>query len=147
MGSFTDVIDNIKTVLEADTALQAFCQAKWGRALNTVSAYRKRMEIGMDELPLILVTRPQTRNKNRHLIKDADHTVLLYCGFNQPDRDLVLAEQIRFIELIEDALLADVTRGGTAINTLIEDSVNDEGKFPPACFSVIALEIYYRRAG
>jgi len=145
MGSFTDVIDNITTTLEDDTALQAFCADKWSRSLSAKAAWRKRVEIGLDELPVVLVTRPRTRNKNRHEIRDADHTVMLYCGFNQPDRDLILKEQIRFIELIENALLADVTRGGTAINTLIEDSVNDEGKFAPACFSVVAVEIYHRR--
>ena len=84
--SFTDVLDHLKSVLESDANLQSFCQASWGKNLAAQIVFKHRREIGMDQLPLILITRPQVRDRRGvRAQQEARHTVRLYCGFWQKD--------------------------------------------------------------
>lgn len=145
MSSFTTVIDNIVTTLQNDSALSAFCVAKWGKALTVKKVYKKRVEINLNELPIILVTRPSVEKEFLIGARDADHIVRLYAGFHQTDREKAQEEVIEFEEKIDDALLVDHTRGGTATNTNPKSSVNDEGENHPAYFMAMDVAIKHRR--
>lgn len=136
MSSFTNIITNIGTTLQNDSALSSFCSAKWGKTLKVLPLYKNRVEINLEELPIVLITRPQ--NKKEFIVggRAYEHTIRLYCGFNQSDRSKSLEEIIGFEEAIEAALLVDRNRGGYAIDTDPQSTVNDEGAFHPSYFSV-----------
>ena len=143
--SFVPVLNNLKTSLEEDTSLQAFCQSAWGKSLTVKKVFKQRVEVLLTELPVILITRP-TRKTEDGLVrrKDNEHTVRLYAGFHQPNRETALDNLIYFEEYIDAAVLADPERGGTARSTEFISAQNDEGLFHPVYFTVIELSIQKR---
>lgn len=145
MGSFTAVIDNLATTLTNSAALQAFCQAKWGKSVTVGKAFRQRTEIGLSDLPIILITRPAVTKLFRIGARDGIHTVRLYAGIHQPDKLKALAEFIELEEKIDDALLAPDSNILGAISLSPIASQNDEGEFHPVYFTVMEVEISHRR--
>lgn len=145
MASFVAIINNLVTTLDGDSALSAFCTAKWGKALKVLKIFKRRTEISANDLPIILVTRPDENKEFLIGARDVDHNVRLYAGFQQDDRENALEEMIEFEEKIDDALLVDHTRGGNAINTHPRASVNDEGEYHPVYFMVMDVAIKQRR--
>lgn len=146
MGSFTTVIDNLATVLTNNSALQAFCQAKWGKSVTVAKAFRQRTEIGLSDLPIILITRPAVEKPYETIgAKEGRHTVRLYCGFYQDKKNNALQEGVEYEEKIEDTVLTNSTLAGTAVYVKPKNSVNDEGEFHPVYFTVMDVEIFHRR--
>lgn len=145
MSSFVLPYNNIVTTLQNNSALSTFCNDKWGKALTVKKVYKKRIEINLDELPIILVTRPSVEKEFLIGARDADHIVRLYCGFNQADREKAQEEIVEFEEKIDDALMVDHTRDGTATNTNPKSSVNDEGENHPSYFILMDVAIKHRR--
>lgn len=148
MGSFTEVIDNIKTTLEGNTALTTFCTTKWGKVATVLKSYRYRTEIHIDELPVILITRPSLDKTQVALgskMRNGDNLVRLYIGFKQDDRTKALDEMIGLEEKIDDALMVDPFRGGKAESTLPTQSANDEGPVNSIYFTVMEINIKHRR--
>ena len=145
MTSFTLTTDNIRTTLEGDSALDSFCLSKWGKSLTVRKEFRNRAEVPTSDLPLIMITRPGTGRTDIIQGREWEHAVRLYCGFHQPDRTKAQDELVAFEELIEDALIADTMRGGTAIDTDPESTANDEGLYHPVYFMVMELKIIAER--
>lgn len=145
MSSFTAIISNIVTTLQNDADIASFCTTKWGKALTVMKVYKRRIEISAEDLPIVLITRPQADKKSLIGARDVDNTVRLYAGFQQDDREKALDEIIEFEEKIDDALLVDHTRGGNAINTDSKASVNDEGEFHPVYFIAMDVLVKHRR--
>jgi len=143
--SFTAVTDDIKITLESDAALNAFCTSRWGRSLTVKKAFRQRTEINMSEFPIALITRPEVEKRFLIGARDATHTVRIYVGFKQTDPEAAQDDLVVLEELIDDALLADHTRGGTAMSTDPQASANDEGLNHPIYFMVMDVEIEHRR--
>lgn len=144
--TFNDVLTRVKTLIETDSDLSAFCNDKWGRAPTAAIRFRSRREIGFNELPLVLITRPQVtgRKRVRHG-REGVHTVRLYAGFVQNDPELGAAEQVAFEEKIEDALTRDNPFSDLALEAAVGDSVNDEGAQAPAYFTVMHVEVLFQR--
>lgn len=145
MPTFNDVIANLVTTLEGDSALSTFCTNKWGASLTVPRLYKNRTEIQVSELPVALITRPEVKKNFLIGARDAEHRVRIYLGFRQEDKLKAQEELIEVEELIDDALLADHTRGGKAIDTMPEASANDEGSFHPVYFLVMDVLIKHRR--
>ena len=145
MPTFNDVLDNLVTTLEGDSALSAFVTAKWGKSLTVLRVYKNRQEIQISELPVALVTRPEVRKNFLIGARDGEHRVRIYLGFRQEDRLEAQAELIEAEELIDDALLVDQTGGGKAIDTKPAESINDEGSYHPVYFMVMDVLIKHRR--
>lgn len=142
---FVPTLDNLVETLQDDAELQAYCLAKWGKAATVKRAYKRRIEIKISELPLIIVTRPRrVAREGLARRKDYTHTIRLYAGFHQTDREKANDELIEFEELIDDVLLKDRSRGGTASDTELTASENDEGENHPTYFSVLDYEILKR---
>jgi hypothetical protein len=143
--SFVDTLNNLKTTLESNANLQAFCQEKWGKALTVKKVFKQRSEVLIGELPIVLITRPERRSEEGLVRrKDNTHTVRLYAGFHQPDREKALDETIGLEEAIDNAVMADNLLGGTAAGTSFTSSQNDEGLFHPVYFQVIDFDILKR---
>ncbi|WP_020675562.1 hypothetical protein [Geopsychrobacter electrodiphilus] len=148
--SILAAILDLKSTLESDSALDAFCQARFGKSITVKTSYRNREEISMGECPVVLMTRPRvTRENGLNRRARGNHTVRLYFGFYQADtagdpRDTANQTAIEFEEAIEDAVSADTTRGGNASSTVPKDSVNDEGILHPVYFGVMEIEITKR---
>lgn len=145
MSSFTNVIANIVTTLENDSALATFCNTKWGKALTVKKIFQRRTEVGLNDLPLILVTRPSVDKEFLVGARDADNIVRLYAGFHQTDKEKAADEIIEFEEKIDDALMVDHIRGGYAKDTNPRASANDEGEYHPVYFIVMDVAIKHRR--
>jgi hypothetical protein len=135
--SFNDTLNKLKTALQSNSALSAFCTAKWSKALTVERMYKHRVEISLDELPIILITRPHKKSGST----EEDHTVRLYFGFQQEDRTLAQSEAIEFEELIENAVIADRELDKTALLVEPKDTITDEGYLHPTYFGVKDLEI------
>ena len=143
--SFVPTLADVVETLQDDTDLQAFAVTKWGKEITVKRAYKRRIEIKLSELPIILVTRPRrTAREGLARRKDYQHTVRLYAGFHQVDRDKANDELIEFEELIDAALVKDRTRSNTASDTELNAAENDEGENHPSYFSVLDYEILKR---
>jgi hypothetical protein len=143
--SFTAALGALKTQLEGNAALAAFCQSKWNRDLTVSISYKKRVEIHTSDLPVILITRPSVAKSHLTGARDGQHTVRLYAGFHQPDRAQAQLDLIEFEELLDDAVLSDHTLGGTAISAIPTESANDEGEHHPVYFMAADVEVKHRR--
>jgi len=145
--SFQDVIENIKETLTGDAALRSYLIAAFGKELTVTTGYRVRVEIGLEQLPYVLLTRPDTEKDFVSGGRDGKHTVRIYFGFYAENKEEAAKHLIRIEELIDDALLKDYTRGGHAIWTHPTLSSNDEGRHHPTYFFVSDIEILHRRMG
>lgn len=148
--SINPAINNLKETLQNDSALAAFCHAQFGRQLTVKRGYRDREEIGMDECPIIIITRPSVDRENGLNRRSRGiHSLRLYFGFYQGGnaadvRDQAAETAIEFEELIESSLVVDVTRAGTASATVPGASVNDEGALHPIYFGVMEVMLQKR---
>lgn len=147
--SAVNATDNIKSVLSSDPQLLAWIAEHFpGKTLKVIRAYKRRQEINTADLPLVMITRPtRTRIDGPIGRRRYNSSVLIYAGFqfdgkreDGPD----LLDQ--FDELIEDALLKDIRRGGFAVDTEWDDSSNDEGANHPVYFSVSQFTITIERS-
>lgn len=148
MPSAVDSINNLETTLELNADIAAFCESKWKKSLTIKKVLRKRTEITLDEFPIILITRPSVGKKSPCLgtkLRRTEQVVRLYCGFIQDDQEKSLDEIIGFEEIIDDVLLLDPRRGGTANSTKLGESQNDEGMFHPVYFFVMDVVIEFQR--
>lgn len=139
MDSFTLVTDKIKSLLELDSDLKSYCASKFGGSAIVKKAYKKRIEIGLDQLPVILITRPMIQQQQETNIPSYErtHTIRLYCGFHQPDEELAQDQVIGFEEYIDQAILKDDRTLGNLVDHIWPgDSMNDEGYFHPVYFIV-----------
>jgi hypothetical protein len=147
--SLKPVTDNIRATLLADTALLAWIAATFpGKTLKVIKAYKRRQEINVTDLPLIMITAPKKRRVDGpigHRRYESD--VLTYAIFHF-DGDRATAPDLteQFESLVEDALLRDLRRGGNADDTEFEDSANDEGISHPTYISVLQFKILTQRS-
>lgn len=147
--SLKAVTDNIRITLQNDADLAAWIAATFpGKTLKVIKAYKRRQEINVADLPLVMITAPKRRRTDgpigqRRYISD----VLIYFGFHfDGNRELAPDLVDQGESLIEDALLKDSRRGGTAVDTEYEDSANDEGANHPTYFSVLQFSITTQRS-
>jgi hypothetical protein len=145
--SFTDVIDDLKTKLETNAALMAFCMEQWGNSLTVRKVYKKRIAVSLDELPLIMITAPRVDPREWTIGEiEREHRVRLYCGFHQEDLSLAQDQLVEFEELIEDVVLEYKQSGGGDLPAGILDidpgpAENDEGSYHPVYFLVKDVQI------
>ncbi len=145
MSSFADVINSLKEKLETNPTLSQFCADNWGRGITVKTVFKQRTEINTSDLPLILITRPSVQKAFRIGVRDATHTIRLYCGFFEKDRRKALTNFVGFEEAIDDALLQINPDEIGAIEIRPTISINDEGIYHPVYFIVMEVEILHRR--
>lgn len=145
MSSFDDAMLKIKSVLETDAALSSFCASTWGKEITVKRVFRRRTEIGLEQLPVILMTHPEVVKSYRVGARDGVHTIRLYCGFREEDREKAQAHFIRLEELIDDALLAPEPDTLGVFYVDPSDSVNDEGALHPVYFMLMDMKVQHRR--
>lgn len=134
------LLANLVAVLETDAPLVAFIDGSFDRPLTVKPGYRRRDEIGLDELPIIRVTRPRRVTQKNSIRSGQEHftTCRLYAGFfcEDVERATILA-----IEM-EDIILAALLTAETGLGTIEEfTAVNDEGALPPGHFLVIDVTL------
>lgn len=123
-------------IIEASADLAAFVEGNFGRPLTVKPGFRRRDEIGLDELPIIRVTRPRRRTDKTGLRVGVNHyiTYRLYAGIYHESPEEATALMLE----LED-ILADLFINNEATLGLLEEatSANDEGTLPPAHFLVM----------
>jgi len=143
MASFYVALTELKTVL-AD-GLQDFCSQRWSKLPTVTVSYRKRAEITLDEFPLVLITRPGVENMDDVMgIHQADHTVLLYAGFCENDREAATRAVIELEEEIGAIIRGNRQLGGLLVDMEITASNSDEGNFHPVYFQVLEIKAKFR---
>ena len=78
--SILPALKQLKTTLLDDADLTAFCHTNFGKKLTIKRSFRDREEIGMDECPIILITRPSVERENglnRVRTGGADHIKII----------------------------------------------------------------------
>ena len=147
MTSFKDVMTGLKTTLESNAALQAYAQAKWSKNIQIMIVFKPDTEVGLDELPLIMMTRPEVKKSS--LIggsREGEHIVRLYFLFREEDRLQAQEILIEMDEKIDDALTAPYPWDiGGALDIKPGDSLNNEGNFHPAYALVMDVSITHSR--
>lgn len=144
--SFSGCMEKLVTQIGGHAPLAQFCADTWGRDLSIKTALKKRHEVHQNKLPVIMITRPSvTGHEYRAGFHKAAHKVRLYAGFYQSDADKAVLEQIRFEELICDAVLGDGVFTDSASSVSIGMSANDEGIGHPSYFAVIDFDVIYDR--
>jgi hypothetical protein len=144
--SFSDCMEKLVTQINGHAPLAQFCAGTWGRDLTVRTALKKRHEVHQNKLPAIMITRPSvTGHEYRGGSHKAIHGVRVYAGFYQSDADKAVLEQIRFEELICDAVLGDGVFTDSASSVSIGMSANDEGIGHPSYFTVIDFNVAYDR--
>ena len=140
--SFKDVIATLKTILETDSALQAYAQSKWSKNIQVWAMFKHRTEIDLSDLPVILITRPIVEvEQENNVAFERKNTVKLYIGFQEEDRNKAQEEIIEIEELIEKALVQNPTLTGLVDHIAPGSSINDEGYFHPGYFIVKEFSI------
>lgn len=103
---FNDTIDTFVTMLEANTALSAWSTAQFSKAVSVKRMFKYRTELGMDELPIVMVVYPAkdpgSWTYGERIVK---YTLRLYFLFMQEDRETAQTQVTDFEELIEAAFL------------------------------------------
>lgn len=143
--SFTAALEAVKAALDNDAALQAYVDANFTRSLTVKLAYKNRMELSPADLPVVILTRPSVKKRFQTGVRDATHAVVMYVVFQQDDRELGPLQMIRMEELLDDAIIKDVSLGGVVISAIPDDSANDEGKNHPVYCMILSMEIQHRR--
>ncbi len=145
-ASFVDVMNSLVTILQGDNVLTDFCLETWGKAPTVRKVYRKRTEINLDDLPIVLITRPVVTKKTLTQARDSKHDVRFYCGFQEDDAEKGPDYLVRFEEFLDDVLTANPTILGTVGNMILGESANDEGALHPIYFFVAEAEVHHRRS-
>ena len=153
MASFNDALDRLVTLALADATLQAFSQAKWGKALTIERIFKSRVMFSnnVSTLPFIMLTRPSIEEEYRLSGgRENTHMVRLYGLFLQPDRLKAQEEVIEFEEKLDDFLVSNYRIKGAGGNPLVQNvyplrAANDEGLYHPVYAIVKDVEIVHRR--
>lgn len=134
------LLTNLVTTLQTDTILAAFIDGTFARALTIKKGYRRRDEIGLDELPIIRVTRPRRVTQKNAIRMGQEHytTVRLYAGFFSEDVEAAADLAAEFEELLLEIFLDHEAILGTVDEFT---AVNDEGMLPPGHFLVIDVTL------
>jgi hypothetical protein len=99
--------------------------------------YKKRIEVGLDEYPLIFLTRPIKKGSSTENV----HTCRIFYGFKQDDREAAAKEAIDFEEAIDAALHASKAADKYSLYIQPTSTVNDEGVYHPVYFGAKEVEI------
>lgn len=143
--SFIAAMQKVKQTLEDDTPLQDFATLNLGKALPVKFAYKNRAELNVADLPVIILTRPTVKKRFQSGVRDAAHSLTMYVVFQQDDRELGPLQLVELEEHIDDAIIKDISLGGSVISAIPDDSANDEGKNHPIYCMVLSMEIQHRR--
>jgi hypothetical protein len=133
--SFTETTDKFIAALEDNADLGTFCITKYGKALSVKKMYKATTDVLSAELPLIMLTSPTQANEYvAARLLHRTHTVRLYCGLEQSDREKAQDELVDFEEYVEQAVLNDVNLNGPGVDIKFGSSTNDEGTAHPVYF-------------
>lgn len=143
--SFVNNINAIKIRLENHAGLNSFCQNTFGKTLNVQKVYKNRKEIQLDDLPIVMITRPRKALTVSGEAPKKEQSVYLYAGFKQDDQEQALENSIQFEEYLEQAVIAKTQiQGDMGMAVFVDDTANDEGMFHPVYFMVMHLKVKCR---
>jgi hypothetical protein len=146
-NSFIDPLNNIVTLLEgAGTPVQTWLAATFGKKAGVKVSFRKRTEIGLDELPIILIISPAVEKSYLSQgARDGKHTCEFYCGFKEDDKDKAQGYLVKFEEALDDTLLSVPTETLGLKSIDPRSSENDRGMYHPVYFFAAEVEMKHRR--
>ncbi len=143
--SFTEITAIIIGALQGDAELKDFCRSNYQKPLTVRKGVKRREEIALTELPLVMVTTPfqQSVYEGAQMI-GRTYTLRAYCGFQQGDRERAIDELLRFEELLAQSLLS-VDMSNDAILVTPGDSAYDEGFSHPYYFFLKEFRVMVER--
>ena len=104
--SFTDIMERIKADLAAGS-LAALVATYWpDKALARRIAFKPRLQIGIDELPVLMITSPADEKGDRSSF-DRQHReeIRLYFGFHDTDPERAPIRMVKAVEALDDDIL------------------------------------------
>jgi len=132
---FLDKFNAVKVRIKNNQSLQQFCKDNFGRELTVTTTFKDRKEIQLDELPVVLLTRPYIRREQAGNITKKEQSISIYAGFRMEQQEKAIGLSIEFEELVEAAISVRTANAGDIPMAIMPaDSATDEGKFHPVYF-------------
>ncbi len=139
--NFAAILDTLAANLGTDTALNDFCLAQWGKPFAAKKGYKKRHEIGMDELPVARLTQPRLRKAAvaTRVAFQPHVTMRVYAGFLCEDVEQAADLAIQLGDLLGAVAVTTASALGLVAEEI--DCVTDEGQLLPSCFLVMDITL------
>lgn len=146
--SLVQAIEQVRNVLDTDLQLEDWVSAYMSGPLKVVTAFKRRQELVLADLPIIMVTAPRKTSISGTIGQRFYSVALtLYLGFNFSGvKEEALALMEAFEAVVEDAILRDRTLTGFVREVTFESSANDEGSNHPNYFSVMQFNMTLQRS-
>jgi hypothetical protein len=142
MSNIIDKINALKFRIENNAYIQAYCAENFSKPMQASKEFRNRVELQLNDLPLTLITRPSVNREPTGNVRVKNHSVLLYIGFHETDKNKALEHIVALEELYETAVAAYTSlTGDKPMAIAVGDTINDEGAYHPSYFMVMQLTI------
>ncbi len=131
--------------IEASPAIASLVTTNWpGKTLNVKPGFKPRSEINVTDLPIALIVRPD-RKSTILSARQYAHSFILFVGIHSEARESAPGLLDALENAIEDALVANYTLNGTAVDVNYVGSSNDMGIYHPHYFTSMQFEISARK--
>lgn len=141
--SFIPALEKLRSLMETDASLVSYCTTTLGKVITGHRRFKLRTEVGMDELPVALITKPSSDKTSDSCIAGTSiDLVRMYIGFFCDDLDQAQDILVMLEQLIDSAIMMDPTLTGLVEYTYPGSSANDEGMFHPVYFMVKEFHIH-----
>lgn len=138
--SFVKKLNALKIRLEKSKKLQDYFYENFNKPLSIKRVFKNRVEIGLSDLPILLITRPRRDTLFAGNISNKEHSVLLRIGFNQNDFEKAQDNLIEIEEIIEEIIPMKTTDpDDVAMAMSVGETLNDEGVYHPVYFMMMHL--------
>ncbi len=140
--SISEKINALKIRIENNKPLQDYCALHFRKQLKVVNVFKTKKQITLDELPIVMITRPRVSREPFGNASKKEHSVYLYLGFQQTDIEKALDNSIEIEDLLEAAISSKTSiQGDAGMYVSPADSSNDEGMFHPTYFMLMEVII------
>ena len=144
---FTSLTTKIIATIQAATAVSSLVTNHWpGKTLSVKAGFKTRQEINVSELPICLIVRPDRKmNINLSTVRQYEHDFILFVGVHCETRESAPGWLDDLENAIEDALVANPSLTGTAVDVNFIGSSNDMGMYHPVYFTSMQFQVLSRK--
>jgi len=133
------VVETIQGSAGVSSAISIF-----GKVLTVKAGFKTRQEINVSDLPIALIVRPE-RKLELLAARQYAHSFVVFVGIYCEDREAAPGQLDDLENAIEDALTANYSLDGTAVDVNFVASTNDMGMYHPVYFTSMQFNIQARK--
>ncbi len=145
MSVINDIIDEIKTIISADTDIADFCATNYGKSACVKTGDPNIANVPIHQIPVIVISdNYDERERRRFLFSEKESNLLITCGILQNDIEKAAAELISFKELIKLAFRKDPLLNGRVTYSVITKSRKLKVAAHPLYFIELVVYVNYK---